>query len=55
MGPQKQKDDGHIDFLDELEDLNNDNILYNEALIGRQLDNHDTMLKTRAGFDNLPA
>lgn len=35
VGAPKQKEEQPFDFLDELEDLNNDNILYNEAVVGR--------------------
>lgn len=56
VAAQKNKGgEGTFDFLDELEDLNNDNILYNEAVVGRQLDANDSLLRSGVGVDHVEA
>lgn len=42
-------DGGQFDFVDELEDIDNANLLYNEAVVGRQLDTNAPLLRPRFG------
>jgi len=48
------KETTEFDFIDELEHIDNANLLYNEAVIGKHIDHNNTILKTKhGGQDNL--
>lgn len=49
-----RQDGAQFDLVDELEDIDNANLLYNEAVVGRQLDANAPLLRPRLGLhDNL--